>query len=64
MVWSDKRARILLGEPFGLSFAPFIYESELNDGHCTIFLAMGCQPLLPSLAIPGLPFLPNQPIPD
>ena len=33
-------------------------------GHAPFLLAMGCQLLLPSMAVPGLPSLPNQPTLD
>ena len=36
-----------------------MYDSELMMGITLFLLATGCQLLLPSLAIPGLPFLPN-----
>ena len=33
-------------------------------GIMLFLLATGCQPLLPSMAIPGVPSLPDQPTPD
>ena len=42
-----------------------MYDGELDDGHCAVsFIATGQQLLLQSIAIPGLPFLLDQPTSD
>ena len=64
LAWLDKGACILMDEPFGLSSALFMYNSKPDDGIALFLLSMGHSPLLPSLAIPGLPSLPNQPTLD
>ena len=63
-MWPDEGARILLDEPFGLGFAPVMYDSELDDRCHAISFSYGPSTIVTKHAIPGLPSLPDQPAPD
>ena len=59
----DEGTRNLLDKPFSLGSTPVMHDSKMM-GIVPYLLATSQLPLLPSMAIPGLPSLPNQPTPD
>ena len=65
-VLPNEGAHIILDGMIHLALALFlIYMTVIQMmGIVPILTATGCQPLLPSLGISGLPFLPNHPTPD
>ena len=56
----DQGTHKLFDKLFSLSFAPAMYDSMQDNGHHIISFSHWPKPLLPSIAIPGLPSLPDQ----
>ena len=58
--WPDQDAHNLLDEPFSLGSTLVRMTASRMTGIAPYLLATSRQPLLPSIAIPGLPSLPGQ----